>query len=95
VDFSSRFALHLDAGNGQEADDYATTAMENAHRRLGRARSSGHRRPHRRNIRAAVLAYIDRRQREAAMIAANTGPVRVLMRDGVWLVPENERPETR
>ncbi|MCC6777838.1 MAG: hypothetical protein IT537_14585 [Hyphomicrobiales bacterium] len=88
---NSRYAPHLAGGKDQQPDDYAAEVMQNGQRASSQARGSGNA-ARLTTIRATIAGYIDRREREAAVVAANTGPVRVLMRDGVWLVPENERP---
>ena len=61
------------------------------HKRLGRARQRGGEGV-RTSFSLAVLGRIDWITRERQLIEANTGPCKVLMRDGVWLVPEDQRP---
>lgn len=47
----------------------------------------------RKNMRACIASAAECVVREARLSAENTGEVKTLMRDGKWVVPENERPK--
>jgi hypothetical protein len=95
VAISSRFIPHIPGGSEQGPDEHAAEALRNGDHRISHARSSGRSLRRTPPLRFVLRGYFERREREGALVEANTGPCKVLMRDGVWLVPEDERPKAR
>ncbi len=91
---NSRYAPNVDGGTDVVPDAHAQESMERSQRCLWRARSRGTN-GNRTTIASAVREYIDARERRAFEDARNTGQCRVLMKEGVWLVPEDERPKPK
>ncbi len=90
MSIDSRHSPHLLFGKDDRADGFAVEVDTVERRRASRARRhlGGHLRP----MAVTIKTIIENHRRRAAEIEANTGACRVLMKDGVWLVPESERP---